>query len=159
MTGNHPIPVLTGRCKMCWLLITSNPFKTESATPGMSADLVHGCGRVMWQIHRTGRLAAREAQCEAVVPVDTPACATRSARALGPRASVGHPERGGTAGGRSHNSTGIFGGVSTQGSQASSPPPCNHEAAATLRVSVHRVRSASFPTGGKVIMTRFGSGP
>ena len=69
---------------------------------GTPAHGVHGCGRGMWQIHRTGRLAAREVQCEAVVPVDTPACATRSARALGPRAPVGPPERGGTAGGRSH---------------------------------------------------------
>jgi hypothetical protein len=60
----------------------------------------------MWTCHianSSNRLtAAREAPCEADVRVDTPACATRSARALGPRASVGPPERCGIAGGRSH---------------------------------------------------------
>jgi hypothetical protein len=35
------------------------------------------------------------------------------------------------------------------------PPSHDHATGATLRVSVHWARSASFPTGGKGIMTRF----
>jgi transposase InsO family protein len=55
------------------------------------------------------------------------------------------------------NAAGILGGISTEISQVSDPSSRDHATAAALRDRAHRVRSASFPTGGKVIMTRFGT--
>ena len=40
-------------------------------------------------------------------------------------------------------------------SQASGPSSHEHATAGALRVSARQIRSASFPTDGKVIMTRF----
>jgi hypothetical protein len=53
------------------------------------------------------------------------------------------------------NATGVLGGLSTPGTQAPRPSPRGYAAAAPLRDRVHGVRSASFPTGGKELMTRF----
>jgi hypothetical protein len=71
-------------------------------TVGVSANHVHGCGRFKLQMTRIGRLVALEVPHDAMMFVDTAAYATQSVRALEPSASVGPPERSGTAVGRSH---------------------------------------------------------
>jgi hypothetical protein len=53
---------------------------------GVSVNLLHGFGRFNLQITRTGRLAAVEVPRDAMMPVDSAACATRSGRVPGSRA-------------------------------------------------------------------------
>jgi hypothetical protein len=100
--SDSPQPVALHKLLADWGEGASDASDNEGSGIGVSANRLHGFGRFKLQITRTGRVAALEVPRDAMMLVDTAACATQSVRAPVPRASVGPLAHSGTAVGRSH---------------------------------------------------------
>jgi hypothetical protein len=89
-------------CRKIGLMSRNKWHGQQRQSSGVSANRLHGFGRVMLPISQTGRFAALDARGEAMTPVDTASYARRYVRAPGPITLAGSPAPDGMAVDRSH---------------------------------------------------------